>query len=129
MKVDLYTKSVLTVIAACLVFLVVRNVSITPAAYADATELPRGHASIPVNDDGSINVVVKSFAPNEMMDVNIKDISTYDELKVNVTSVDTRDEVQVNIRGVETSDELAVNIDEVGGSSVSSGGPIRVKSE
>jgi len=55
------------------------------------------------------------------------DINTYDELNVNLKGVDTYDEVKVNLKKIETSDELDVNIDEIGGSWVSSGGPIPVK--
>jgi hypothetical protein len=50
----------------------------------------------------------------ETIDVRIVDINTSDELKVNITSIDT-------------TDEMDINLDEIGGSWVSSGGPINVK--
>ncbi|HHG86106.1 MAG TPA: hypothetical protein ENJ82_15260 [Bacteroidetes bacterium] len=116
MKIDLYSKVVLTVIAGCLMILVLRGADFAPKAYADnLTETPSAQFGlVPMNEDGSINVVVKSFGANDIMDVRIKDIDTYDEMKVSITDIST-------------TDELAVNIDEVGGSSVSSGGPIKVK--
>ena len=48
-------------------------------------------------------------------------------MNVNVKSIDSYDEMKVNIKSIDTSDEIDVNIDEVGGSYVSSGGPIKVK--
>ena len=112
MKPDLYTKTILTVIAACLVLLVLGNVDLMPKAYADY-DTP-SYGLVPLNEDGTVSVKIKSISPNEVMDVNIKDIDTYDMMKV-------------TIKDIETSDELNVNIDEIGGSSVSSGGPIKVK--
>jgi hypothetical protein len=114
MKPDLYTKIVLTAIAACLFLLVIDNVSFMPKAFAGHDYSNGEYALVPVNEDGTVNVNIKSIAPNEVMDVNIKDIDTYDMMKV-------------SIKDIETSDELNVNIDEIGGSSVSSGGPIKVK--
>lgn len=62
MKTDLYTKGVLTAIALCLVIQVFQSAGF-PTANASpvlsAPALPTGYALIPVNPDGSINVVVK----------------------------------------------------------------------
>lgn len=59
MKTDAYTKSVLTVIALCLVILVLRGVDLVPRATASATvpvqDVPT-RGPILVNNDGSINV-------------------------------------------------------------------------
>ncbi len=112
MKTDLYTKAVLTVIAVCLTFNVVKDLDIIPVAYASEAE--------PADK-------VDLGAPPETIDVRIVDINTYDELNVNLKSVDTYDEVKVNVKSIDTSDELDVNIDEIGGGWVSNGGPIRVE--
>ncbi|MEM0999021.1 MAG: hypothetical protein AAGN35_18320 [Bacteroidota bacterium] len=114
MKSDLYTKAILTVIALCLVLLVVDKIDLMPKAYAGYDYSKAEYGLVPLNEDGTVSVRVEAISPNEVMDVNIKDIDTYDLMKV-------------SIKDIETSDELSVNIDEIGGSSVSSGGPIKVK--
>ena len=112
MKIDTYTKGILTVIAACLLLLTIKQFDLFPVAKADGPKtLSDKVVVMPTNPDGSINI---RFAPNEVMDVDIVDISTYDELEVKLVDI-------------ETSDELDVNIDEIGGSYVSSGGPIKVE--
>jgi hypothetical protein len=110
MKTDLYTKTILTIIAVCLTINVVHQLEIIPKAYATSL----------TNNDPLLS------APVETIDVRIVDISTYDELNVNLKSVDTYDEVKVNLKSIDTSDELDVNIDEIGGSWVSSGSPLPV---
>lgn len=107
MKTDKYTKTILTIIAICLTFNVIKDLNIIPSARAAET--------------------VENKPVNEVMDVRLVDINTYDELNVNLKSVDTYDEVKVNLKKIETSDELDVNIDEIGGGWVSNGGPIPVK--
>jgi hypothetical protein len=68
MKTDLYTKIVLTVIAAALTANLVKS-SITPAM-ADN----KHYVNVPVNADGSINVkIVKSDGP---MDVRVKEVDS-----------------------------------------------------
>lgn len=117
MKTDLYTKSVLTVIAICLTINLIGQLDLIPKAHAadnNATTSTTEYALVPVSDV-------------ETLDVRIVDISTYDELNVNLKSVDTYDEVKVNIKSIDTSDELDVNIDEIGGGWVTNGGPIKVK--
>ena len=111
MKTDLYTKSLLTIIAICLSFQVFQDLDLVPKAYAKDEPSSPNH-NLPV------------LAP---MDVRIVDINTYDELNVNLKSVDTYDEVKVNIKNIDTSDELDINIDEIGGGWISNGGPIPVK--
>ncbi len=110
MKTDRYTKFIFTIIAICLAIIVIRDIEIIPKAHAN--NIPTyNYGAIPINPDGSITVRLSNT--NEI-DVNIKSIDTYDKLKVDLNSISTRD-------------ELDINIDEVGGSYVSSGGPIKVK--
>lgn len=108
MKTDRYTKIILTVIAACMVVNVLDKIDFTPKAYANeskpaafapAPEIPK-YGLIPLNEDGSINVTMKTAAP---MDVNIVGIRTYDNLDVNV------------------------NLARIGGSSIYSEIPVKVK--
>jgi hypothetical protein len=71
MKTDLYTKTVLTIIAACLVVLVLKQVRLIPEAVAAAPALPaagRSYGLVPVNPDGSVTV---RFQTREAMPVNI----------------------------------------------------------
>ncbi|MFQ5446227.1 MAG: hypothetical protein ACE5FF_04775 [Saprospiraceae bacterium] len=105
MKVDVYTKSVLTVIAVCLIVLTLHQIDLVHKAYAagpyNMYELPGGDFGlVPLNEDGSITV-----------------------------RLNTSDKIDVNIVGVNTNDELDVNIDEIGGGWVSHGGPIKVEVE
>jgi len=111
MKTDLYTKTVLTIIAICLTINIVQQLDIIPSVYASEENDPVTLDLVPVT---------------ETIDVRIVDINTYDELNVNIKSVDTYDELKVNIKSIDTSDELDVNIDEVGGSWINSGSPIPV---
>lgn len=99
MKTDLYTKSILTIIAICLTLNVISDYEVFPSAYASGNT--KDNLITPLNT-------------METIDVRIVDINTYDELKVNITSIDT-------------DDEMDINVDEIGGSWVSSGGPINVK--
>lgn len=111
MKTDLYTKALLTIIAACLTINIVQQLDIIPSVYASEKNNPD-------------TLDLSPFS--ETIDVRIVDINTYDELNVNIKSVDTYDELKVNIKSIDTSDELDVNIDEVGGSWINSGSPIPV---
>ena len=86
MKTDRYTKIILTVIAACLVINILNSIDVIPKAYANSNNkeniIPNtNYAMIPVNEDGSINVTLKS---NARMDVNLVGIRTNDDLDVNV---------------------------------------------
>lgn len=120
MKTDLYTKSVLTVIALCLLMLTLQQFQWIPVAYAATDERPLNTL------ESATHRLVPMDAFNTI-DVRIVDISTYDELNVNLKSVDTYDEVKVNLKSIDTQDELDVNVDEIGGNWVSSGGPIPVR--
>lgn len=86
MKLDLYTKSVLTVIAICLTINVIKDFDIMPKAYANEplktqqNLLPnKNYGLIPVNADGTIDVNIKSSSE---MKVDISTISTWDKMRV-----------------------------------------------
>ena len=110
MKIDNYTKFLLTVITISLVIIVVRDIEIIPKAYAN-TSTNSAYGIIPINEDGSITVRLSSA---DEIDVNIKNIDTYDKLRVDINDISTQD-------------ELPINLEEIGGYPVSSGGPIKVK--
>lgn len=116
MKTDNYTKTILTIIAICLTINVVKDFDIFPSAYANDSEktsqIPDGHKIVP---------------ENQVMDVRLVNINTSDELNVNLKSVDTYDELKVNVNKIETKDPLNVNLYSLGGSWISSGGPLPVK--
>jgi hypothetical protein len=113
MKTDLYTKSVLTVIAAALVLLVLQHTDFTNEAKASGKDF-NSFASVPVNEDGSINVRMMSD-----MDVNIHSIggsSVYGALPVNLREISGS---SVNSGGI------PVNIESVDGMSVYSAIPVK----
>ncbi|MDQ3047746.1 MAG: hypothetical protein M3R27_09380 [Bacteroidota bacterium] len=116
MKTDLYTKSILTVIAAALSIIAVRQFPITNEANAAKPDFNK-FASVPVNEDGSINVKMVSD-----MDVNIRSIggsSVYGALPINLKE----------IGGSSFYGSLPVNFKEIGGSSISSSGiPVNIES-
>jgi hypothetical protein len=104
MKPDFYSKSILTIIAICLSIMTLQNLDLVPKAYANnSSEISaafdtKKYAVVPVNEDGSINVNIKSSSE---MDVNISNISTHDELDVNIDEVggfSTYGEVPVKIK-------------------------------
>ena len=119
MKIDFYTKTVLTVIALCLLLNTAKEYELIPQAYASSAEK---------SDETKVKYPIPMDAFNTI-DVRIVDINTYDELNVNLKSVDTSDELKVNLKSIDTQDELDVNVDEIGGHWVSSGGPIPVRVE
>ncbi len=116
MKTDLYTKTVLTVIALALLGLLFKNGNIISEAKADKTNWSR-YASIPVNTDGSINVKMLSD-----MDVNIRSVggsSVYGTIPINLKE----------IGGSSFYGSLPINIKEYGGSGVNSSGlPVNIES-
>jgi len=71
MKTDFYTKTVLTVIATALIILVLENTNLIPKAEA-STNLHSNYATVPVNQDGSINVKIDR---SSTLDVNIESIN------------------------------------------------------
>lgn len=102
MKTDNYTKGVLTVIAICLTFNLLKDINVIPRAHASDPAFNSSQSMkyglVPINADGSVNVHVKSAST---IDVDIVDIST--------------------------SEEMDVNIDEVGGFSTFGTVPVKVK--
>jgi hypothetical protein len=105
MKSDLYTKSILTVIAICLTINVLKDFDIMPKAYAVENKsnlenklnaMPnKNYGLIPVNADGTIDVNIKS---SETMDVSIRDIDTYDNLGIEIEYVSGNVKVPVVIK-------------------------------
>ena len=86
MKLDLYSKSILTIIAICLTINVLKDFDIMPKAYAneplknELNLLPnKNYGLIPVNADGTIDVNIKSSSE---MKVDISTISTWDKMRV-----------------------------------------------
>ena len=116
MKTDTYTKTILTVIAVCLTINVAKDFDIIPSAYANGNEkvshIPEGHKIVP---------------ENQVMDVRLVNINTSDKLNVSLKGIDTYDELKVNINKIETKDLLNINFHSLGGSWLSSGGPLPVK--
>jgi hypothetical protein len=121
MRTDLYTKSLLTVIAGALVILVIQNSRINLFNEAKAGSLnfnavrsAAGFATLPVNSDGSINVKMTSD-----MDVNIHSIggsSVYGTLPINIK--------EYNGSSM-SSNGLPVNIESVDGMSIYSSIPVK----
>ncbi|WP_458329978.1 hypothetical protein [Peijinzhouia sedimentorum] len=71
---DTYTKTILTIIALCLMLLVFQNVSFVNTAQANS-EIPNSYGLIPLNEDGSINV---RLIDQNRIDVNIRSIGGKD---------------------------------------------------
>lgn len=73
MKTDTYTKSVLTIIAISLIFLVMKEFEIVPKAYAgsNANMIKPGYGLVPLNSDGSVNVKINQ---DQVIDVRIRGI-------------------------------------------------------
>ena len=129
MKSDLYLKTVLTLIAICLVYLCIHNANIIPQAMANHQpeklfNTPN-YGLVPLNEDGSITV---KFAGNAVMDVNISRISTSDEMDVNIDEIggSTSRVLKVDLKEISSTDELDVNIAEVSGYQII-GGKLPVK--
>ena len=84
MKVDKFTKIVLTVIAVNLTILTVKNLDFIPKAYANETsnnlELSpnMNYGLVPVNEDGSVNVKIMS---GDVVDVQIRGINESPSLR------------------------------------------------
>lgn len=74
MKTDLYSKIVLTVIAACLVVIVLRDTQVITPAYATVAPAPLDQNNIKANYDGSINVRV--IEVSRTIPVDVKSVNT-----------------------------------------------------
>lgn len=130
MKTDIYTKTVLTVIAVALVTLVFQNTKLVNEAKADKTNFNK-FATVPINTDGSINVKLSS----DQMDVNIKSIggsSVYGALPINLKEIGGSSfygAMPINFKELNgsaiSSNGLPVNITAVNGTSVYSAIPVK----
>lgn len=99
MKVDIYTKTVLSVIAVCLVILTLGSVDILPSA--NANPMPQS-GNLKTNYDGSINVKIIGIDSGvNAMPVQVKNSSVQ-------VKVDTYNTIPVAIKSV--SPTLDVNV-------------------
>lgn len=71
MKTDRYTQVVLTIIAACLLALVLRPLALVPSAVAATPTGGRAYGLVPVNADGSLTVRLQTGAPMKVSIVGI----------------------------------------------------------
>jgi hypothetical protein len=79
MKTDRYTKMVLTVIAVCLLILVLRGTGIIQSTFIESTKAPSSgsYGLVPLNSDGSINVhIISNTGEQDVIDVRIKSCTT-----------------------------------------------------
>ena len=74
MKIDTYTKAVLTVIAICLSILTFKDINLFPKAHAHNSP-PKtenlNYGLVPINADGSINV---RLSTDQVVDVRLRGI-------------------------------------------------------
>lgn len=112
LKIDTYTKTILTIIAICLTVNMLKDYKLFPSAYANK-----------ISEKSSILDIESS----SVMEVRIVDISTSKELNVNLKNISTYRPLPVNLKKIETSDKLQTNITEVGGKWTPHGGPLPVK--
>lgn len=115
MKIDIYTKSILTIIALNLTLLSFCQLDIIPAANANnsaSRPTEKSYGLVPLNKDGSVNVKLTN---SDEMDVNITGIETWDNLNVNLDEIETSDNINVNIEEIDNtnlySSELPVTIE------------------
>ena len=99
MKTDLFTKTVLSVIAAALIVIAFQNADFVQKA--NASKITPGFISVPVNPDGSINVKM------------------IDNMKVDIAAIGGSSIY---------NGTLPMNLKEMGGSSISSNGiPVNIE--
>ncbi len=82
-KPDFYTKMILTIIAFCLVVLVVDKISIVPSAFAHnlagvAPPISTSYGLVPINKDGSVTVKLQS---DGVVDVRLRGIDESPSLR------------------------------------------------
>ena len=114
MKTDLYTKTVLTVIAGTLVLIAFRNMDFTKA---NAAKSISGFATVPANPDGSINVKF-----SETMKVDVAQVGgnyVYSAMPINLK--------EISGSSINSSYGTPVNIEAVDGSSVYGAVPTKEK--
>ncbi len=104
MKLDRFTKIVLTVIAVNLTIMTVKDLDLISNAYAGNSDnhlkkmSTDNYLIVPIDEDGAIRVKLSAA-----------------------------EEISVNISGISTWDKLNVNLEEIGGGFISNGGPIPVR--
>ena len=114
MKTDLYTKTILSIIAVALIVIAFQNVNLVSTANASKTN--PAFVSIPVNPDGSINV---KMIDNMKVDIAaVGGSSIYGSLPVNLKEFSGSSI---------SSSGLPVNIQAVSGSSIYDGVPVKMK--
>jgi hypothetical protein len=83
MKTDRFTRIVLTVIAVNLTILSFQHLDIIPKAHAEGTNPLNGlpantnYGLVPLNEEGGIDVTIKSISPGNEMDVNIEEVGGF----------------------------------------------------
>lgn len=107
MKSDKYQKIILTIIAICLIVLVLDKVELIQKATAGPVN-NSNYALVPLNDDGSINV--RLISSEEVMEVNIREVGG--------------DLIRKAIPIQPDNNVLDINISEVGGWRVNSRVPV-----
>ncbi len=115
MKTDVYTKTVLTVIAGALTIIALQHTDIFTKA--NASKSVSGFATVPVNPDGSIHVKF-----TETMKVNVAEVGgnyIYGALPINIK--------ELSGSSVSSSYGIPVNIEAVDGSSVYGAVPTKEK--
>ncbi len=115
MKTDLYTKTILSIIAGALTLIAFQNVDFFPKA--NASKINTGFISVPVNPDGSINV---KMMDNMKVDIAaIGGSSIYGTLPMNVK--------EINGSSISGNYGLPVNIQALSGSSIYDALPVKMK--
>ena len=96
MRTNTSNKTLLTVIAIFIVFIIIYNLQINLNADTGSIKNKCGNA-LPVNKDESIKV---KLSVSDQIDVNSKEIKTYHELRVDMYTISTGDELDINIDGI-----------------------------
>lgn len=115
MKTDVYTKTVLTVIAGALTIIAFQNADFFPKA--NGSKLNSGFTTVPVNPDDSIHVKF-----TETMKVNVVEVGgsyIYGALPINIK--------ELSGSSISSSYGIPVNIEAVDGSSVYGAVPTKEK--
>ena len=78
MKTDLYTKTILSIIAICLTINLAKEIELIPSVHASET---------PIDFEMATKYKLVQIDEFNTIDVRIVDINTYDELNVNLKTV------------------------------------------
>lgn len=115
MKTDLYTKTILTIIAGALILIAFQNADFVPTA--NASKANPALLSVPVNPDGSLNVKFSETLKVDVAQVGGNYVSG--TLPINMK--------EINGSSISGSYGLPVNIQAVSGSSIYDGVPVKMK--